>query len=110
MLGTGLSVIFYTHSIHGQRNRDRVLIVYSRDESRGRLFAGKHNIPKWSASMKEAVSDPEVDLVVVGLPNNLHLDAVKLAAEAGKAIFCTKPLGRNATRHSKCLTWWRLQE
>ncbi|MDY0098718.1 MAG: Gfo/Idh/MocA family oxidoreductase [Bacteroidales bacterium] len=103
MLGTGFIGDFYTHSIHGQRNRDRVHIVYSRDESRGRLFAGKHNIPKWSASMKEAVSDPEVDLVVVGLPNNLHLDAVKLAAEAGKAIFCTKPLGRNADEAKQML-------
>jgi len=30
------------------------------------------------------------------LPNNLHLEAIRLAAEAGKAILCTKPLGRNA--------------
>jgi len=40
--------------------------------------------------------DPEVDLVVVSLPNHLHLEAVRTAAAAGKAVACTKPLGRTA--------------
>ena len=53
--------------------------------------------------MKEAVNDPEVEVVVIGLPNNLHLEAVKLAAAAKKAILCTKPLGRNATEAKKML-------
>jgi len=46
--------------------------------------------------MREAVEDPEVDVVVIGLPNNLHLEAAVAAAEAGKAVLCTKPLGRTA--------------
>ena len=40
-------------------------------------------------------ADPEVDLVVVSLPNHLHLEAVRSAAANGKAVACTKPLGRN---------------
>ena len=103
MLGAGFIGDFYTFSIHGQRNRDRVTIIYSRDEARGKAFAKKHGIPKWTTSMKEAVNDPDVDVVMIGLPNNLHLEAVKLAAAAGKAIFCTKPLGRNATEAMKML-------
>src|SRR5439155_1755621 len=41
--------------------------------------------------------DPDrgVELVVIGLPNHLHLPAVRVAAEARKAIVCTKPLARN---------------
>jgi predicted dehydrogenase len=46
--------------------------------------------------MKEAINDPDTDTVIIGLPNDLHKEAVLLAAEAGKAILCTKPLGRNA--------------
>jgi predicted dehydrogenase len=46
--------------------------------------------------MGEAIRDPQTEVVVVGLPNNLHLQAVQMAAEAGKAVLCTKPLGRNA--------------
>ncbi|MBP1665471.1 MAG: oxidoreductase domain protein, partial [Bacteroidetes bacterium] len=78
MLGAGFIGDFYTYSLHSLRSRDQVHIIYSRDESRGKAFAKKHGIPKWTTSMKEAVSDPDVDLVVIGLPNNLHLEAVKL--------------------------------
>jgi predicted dehydrogenase len=96
ILGAGFIGDFYAYSIHGQRNRDKVQVIYSRDEGRGRTFAEKHGIPQWTTSMKDAVNNPEVDIVIIGLPNNLHLEAVRLSAEAGKAIFCTKPLGRNA--------------
>lgn len=103
MLGAGFIGDFYTFSINGQRNRDRVHVIYSRDEARGKAFARKHGIPKWTTSMKDAVNDPEVDVVVIGLPNNLHLEAVKLAAASKKAVFCTKPLGRNAAEAKKML-------
>ncbi len=103
MLGAGFIGDFYTFSMHGQRNRDKVQIIYSRDDSRGRAFAKKHGVPRWTTSMKEAINDPMVDAVVIGLPNNLHLEAVKLAAEAKKAVFCTKPLGRNADEAIKML-------
>ena len=33
---------------------------------------------------------------MIGLPNHLHQEAVEAAAAAGKAVLCTKPLGRNA--------------
>ncbi len=97
MLGAGFIGGFYTYGLHGLRSRDQVQVIYSRDESRGKAFAKKHGIPKWTTSMKDAVNDPEVEVVVIGLPNNLHIEAVKLAAAAGKAVLCTKPLGRNAT-------------
>jgi predicted dehydrogenase len=47
-------------------------------------------------SMEAVCADPEVDLVVVSLPNHLHVEAVRLAARHGKGVACTKPLGRNA--------------
>src|SRR4030042_3125813 len=103
MLGAGFIGDFYTFSIHGQRNRDKVHVIYSRDEARGKAFAKKHGIPKWTTSMEDAVNDPEVDVVMIGLPNNLHLEAVKLCAASKKAVLCTKPLGRNAVEAKKML-------
>ena len=103
MLGAGFIGDFYTYSLHGLRSRDQVQVIYSRDESRGKAFAKKHGIPQWTTSMKEAVNNPKVEIVVIGLPNNLHLEAVKLAAAAGKPVLCTKPLGRNAPEAFKML-------
>jgi predicted dehydrogenase len=96
MLGTGLIGMFYTMTLHGNRSRDRVHTVYSRTAERAEKFAGDWDIPKWTTDMAEAIHDSDTDVVVIGLPNNLHKDAAIMAAEAGKAVLCTKPLGRNA--------------
>ena len=103
MLGTGLIGMFYTMTLHGQRSRDRVHVVYSRTEERAKDFAAEWNIPKSTTDLAEAINDPETDVVVIGLPNNLHEEAVAMAAEAGKAILCTKPLGRNAAEAKRML-------
>lgn len=103
MLGTGLIGMFYTMTIHGQRGRDKVHRVYSRTAERAEAFAKEWDVPNWSTDMAEAINDPETDTVVIGLPNNLHLQCVKMAAEAGKAILCTKPLGRTAAEAKEML-------
>ena len=96
MLGTGLIGMFYTMTLHNQRGADRVHSVYSRREERANAFAEEWDIPHATTDLAEAINHPETDTVVIGLPNNLHLKAVELAADAGKAILCTKPLGRTA--------------
>jgi predicted dehydrogenase len=103
MLGTGLIGMFYTMALHGQRSRDKVHMVYSRSEERAKQFAEEWNIPNWTTDMKEAINHPETDVVVVGLPNNLHEKAIMIAVEAGKAILCTKPLARNAKEAKRIL-------
>ena len=96
MLGTGLIGMFYTMTLHGNRSRDRVRTVFSRTQGRAEKFASDWGIPSVTTDMAEAVRNPDTDVVVIGLPNNLHKEAVILAAKAGKSILCTKPLGRNA--------------
>ena len=96
MLGSGFIGYFYTLSLQGQRRRDRVEVAYSRTEERAKQFAEELKIPNYTCDMAEAINHPDTDLVVIGLPNYLHKEAVLLAAEAGKAVLCTKPLGMNA--------------
>lgn len=103
MLGTGLIGLFYTMSIHGNRSRDSVQVVYSRSDERGSKFAKDWNIPRYTTDMRAAIEDPDVDTVVVGLPNNLHEEACVLAAQAGKSVLCTKPLARTAAEAKRIL-------
>ena len=103
MLGTGLIGLFYTMSLHGQRNRDRVGAVYSRDVKRAMAFAKKWDIPSATNDMEKAIRHPKTDTVVIGLPNHLHEEAVRLCAEAGKAVLCTKPLARTAAEAKRIL-------
>ena len=96
MLGSGFIADFYTASLHGYRSKDRVMIVYSRNAENAQAFARKYDIPHWTTNIDEAINHPEVELVVNGLPNNLHKEPTIKTAAAGKGILCTKPLGRNA--------------
>ena len=96
MLGTGLIADFYAMALHGQRGRDRIVTTFSRSRERGGAFAARWSIPTSTTSLDEAIGHPEVDVVVVALPNHLHEDAVTRAAAAGKAVLCTKPLARSA--------------
>ena len=96
MLGTGLIGLFYTMSLTAKRSRDKVVVVQGRDPEKTKAFAERHEIPRSTTSLEDAVSSSGVDLVVVGLPNHLHLDAVRAAVRAGKGVLCTKPLGRTA--------------
>jgi len=104
MLGTGLIGLFYTMTLHNQRAKDRVHMVYSRSKEKASKFAGVWDIPRSSDDLWEAIGDPETDTVVIGLPNHLHKEAVELAVKAGKNILCTKPLGRNAKEAKEMLT------
>jgi predicted dehydrogenase len=103
MLGTGLIGMFYTMTLHGQRGRDRVHTVFSRTEERARAFAQEWGISRWTTNVEEAIRDPETDVVVVGLPNHLHKQAVLTAAGAGKAVLCTKPLARTGAEAKEML-------
>jgi predicted dehydrogenase len=103
MLGTGLIGDFYTNTLHHQRGRDRVRVVYSRSEERATAFAGRWDIESSATDLAAAIDHPDTDVVVVGLPNYLHEEAVGLAAKSGKAVLCTKPLGRTAEEARRML-------
>ena len=103
MLGTGLIGLFYTMTLHGQRSRDRVRAVYSRRHRRAAAFAAEWDIPHATSDMAEAIRHRDTDTVVVGLPNHLHEEAVRLCADAGKAVLCTKPLARTAAEAKRML-------
>ena len=103
MLGTGLIGMFYTKTLHRNRSLDQVAVVYSRTEERAKQFASEWNIPKYTTNLEDAINDSDTDVVVIGLPNNLHEEAVRLATKAGKHILCTKPLGRNAEEARRML-------
>ena len=43
-------------------------------------------------SAKEVFNSPDVDAVIIATPPEFHLDLTKKAVEAGKHVFCEKPL------------------
>lgn len=58
-------------------------------------FARKFGIPRCFTDYREMLAMPELDLVVVGVPNDLHCQIALDAAAAGKHIVMEKPLCLN---------------
>jgi len=103
MLGSGFIGRFYADSLHGQRSQDKIVSIYARKEENAKKFAADYGCRQWTTNMEEAISNPEVDIVCIALPNNVHIDAVMLCCKHKKAVMTTKPLGRNADEALKML-------
>ena len=46
----------------------------------------------------EALADPAVDAVLIASPTDTHAELIEVAAKAGKAIFCEKPIDLDLAR------------
>jgi predicted dehydrogenase len=55
-------------------------------------FAADHDLSKTYHSYEEMLADPEIEVVDLCTPNDLHREMVVAAATAGKHIICEKPL------------------
>ena len=103
MLGSGFIGRFYADSLHGYRSKDKIVSIYSRKEESARKFASDYKVAFSTTDMEAAINRPEVDVVCISLPNNLHEEAVMLCCKHKKAVITTKPLGRNAQEAKRML-------
>ena len=104
LLGTGLIGRMYAETLQRGRGLDRIDAVFSQSPNRAAAFALEFGIAHAFSDLRAAIEHPGTDTVVIGLPNHLHEESVRLSAAAGKAVLLTKPLARNAEEA------WRILE
>ncbi|MGC9316583.1 MAG: Gfo/Idh/MocA family protein [Armatimonadota bacterium] len=95
-LGVGMIGSQFVAEIHAESfariPNAEIVAVASPTEEHVRDFAGRHGIGRWFTDYREMLELPEVDAVVLGLPNYLHCQACCDAAAAAKHVICEKPL------------------
>jgi len=69
--------------------------VGSRTVESAQKFADEFNIPTAYGSYEELVSDPDIDVIYIATPHNLHLANTLLALNHNKHVLCEKPMGVN---------------
>ncbi len=67
-------------------------------------FAKRFGIPRAFTDYREMLKSPEVDLVSLALPNDLHCEACLEAARAGKHVVIEKPLCMNLAEADRMLS------
>ncbi len=76
--------------------RFKAVAVCSRSEESAESFAQRHGIVKTFTDVDAMASDPEVDVVYIGTPNNTHKELAVRCMKQGKHVLCEKPLASNA--------------
>jgi predicted dehydrogenase len=77
------------------RNLPRTPVLYAvadqndalAEQSRSRL-----GFEKAYGDWRRLIEDPEVDVIDITTPNNLHVEPALVAIEAGKHVYCEKPM------------------
>jgi len=82
----------YSNKVPGAR----MVAVADVVEEAARSAAAKLGVSCWYTDYKEALNNPAVDAVVVVSPTDLHRGIVIDSANAGKHVFCEKPMAMNS--------------
>lgn len=90
VLGHGFIGDLHTRAAH--EAGAEVVVVAGRDAERASAFAARHGIARATDDWLAAVTDDEVDAVVIGTPNALHHPQALAAIAAGRHVLIDKPM------------------
>jgi predicted dehydrogenase len=92
----GSQFVSHIQAISLKRCAEAELVaVASPTPGNAQRFASKHGIPHHFTDYRKLLAMPEVDIIVVGTPNDTHCQITLDAAAAGKHVLMEKPLCLN---------------
>lgn len=94
LIGSGFVADIHAHSFKHYVPNAEVVAVASPTPGKAAKFAQERGIPNAFENYRDLLAMPEIDMVTLGLPNDLHCQVTLEAANAGKHIVCEKPLCR----------------
>lgn len=94
LIGSGFIADIHAHAFKHFVPNAEVIAVASPSPGKASQFAKERGIPNAFEDYRQMLAMPELDMVTLSLPNDLHCQATLDAAAAGKHIVCEKPLCR----------------
>jgi len=76
--------------------RGQVVALCARNRERAMAMAARLGVPDVYTDYRELIARPDIDAVTVAAPDALHGPVSIAALEAGKHVFCEKPLAMTA--------------
>lgn len=102
ILATGWIAEQLAEAINSQPDAE-CLAVGSRSQESADKFGDTWHIPRRYPTYEALAADPDVDVIYIATPHNLHTENMKLCLNAGKHVLCEKPLTVNAAQAKECL-------
>ena len=92
-IGLGNRIAHVYHEL-SKINQDADLVAFVDPQPIGRDYAERNHFfpPQEYSSLNEMLSNEKLDLLMIGSPNHLHLDHIKIGLNAGIKIFAEKPI------------------
>ncbi len=94
IIGTGFIGPVHAEAIRRTGLAD-VVAVSEVNQEKAEAKAAELGIDKAYGDYKDLLADPDIDVVHLCLPNNMHYPVAKEAIAAGKHVVCEKPLAMN---------------
>lgn len=94
ILGAGIGQS-HLESYRALPDRFRVTTLCDLDTSRAASATGNDPSIRVVSDIEDVLADPEIDLIDVCLPPQLHATIVIRALQAGKDVICEKPIARS---------------
>ncbi len=93
LIGCG-GFVRHTHLANLRSNKSfRLYAAVDINPDAARQIAEESGAAYWTDDPQRAINDPQVELVFICTPHHTHADLSICAAQAGKHIYCEKPMG-----------------
>ena len=92
LLGVGRMGRVYAHDLMRNLAGAELVAIADTVAPRAQAAAEEFGVARWYAEPHALIADKGVEAVLIVTPTNTHQELVLAAAQAGKAIFCEKPL------------------
>lgn len=101
ILGTG----WIAHEIGEALNEvnGEIYAVCATTLENAQKYAEEFQVTKAYGSADEMIADPNVDIVYIATPHNLHYQFLLQAVKAGKHVFCEKSITVNSRQVEECV-------
>ena len=81
----------------------RTLAIADVNREAAQALAARCGIPTVNDTSEEVPANPEIEAVLICSSTNTHADLIVQAAQAGKHIFCEKPIAHSLTQIDRAL-------
>ena len=102
ILGTGAIAKKFARGLQSIADA-RIAAIGSRQQATADAFAAEFGADRAHASYELLANDPDVDVIYVSTPHQLHCENTLLCLDGGKAVLCEKPFAINE-REAKRMT------